>query len=185
MRKGSPKDRIRINEMVRAPQIRLIGDDGEQMGIMSPRDALAEADSRGLDLVEVAPQANPPVCRIMDYGKYLYMQKKRAHEAKKHQKTIHVKEVKFRPKIDEHDYNFKKNHIIRFLTAGNHVKVVIMYRGREIVHQEKGVEILERIIEELGDLAKVERDRHMEGRTMAMVLIPNPQALQKRDEDEK
>ena len=184
MRKDDRKDRIRINEMIRAPQIRLIADDGQQLGIMSPRDALAEADSRGLDLVEVAPQANPPVCRIMDYGKYLYTQKKRAHEAKKHQKTIQVKEVKFRPKIDVHDYNFKKNHIIRFLNAGNHVKVVIMFRGREIIRKEQGVAILDRIIEELGDAAKVERSQQMEGRTLTMILSPNPQAVKKKAEAE-
>jgi len=176
--KGSPKDRTRVNQMIRAPQVRLIADDGEQLGIMSSQDAIELAATRGLDLVEVAPQANPPVCRIMDYGKYLYMQKKRAQEAKKHQKTIQVKEVKFRPKIDEHDYNFKKNHIIRFLKAGNHVKVVIMYRGREIVHKERGVRILDRIIEELGEYIKVEKNQQMEGRTMTMILSPNQQAIE-------
>ena len=177
MRGGPPKGappgpRTRVNEAIRAPQVRLIADDGEQLGIMSTRDALEAAHGRGLDLVEVAPQADPPVCRIMDYGKYLYQQKKRAHDAKKHQKTIQVKEVKFRPKIDEHDYNFKKNHIIRFLEEGNHVKVVIMFRGREIVHRERGRLILDRIVEELGDLAKVGRDPAMEGRTMMMILTP-------------
>ena len=158
--------------MIQEPQVRVIAEDGEQLGIMSSSDALSAAGQRGLDLVEVAPTASPPVCRIMDYGKFLYQQKKRAHEAKKHQKIIQVKEVKFRPKIDEHDFNFKKNHIIRFLEAGHHVKVVIMFRGREIVHVERGSLILDRIVEELGDLAKVERDRQMEGRTLTMILIP-------------
>jgi len=171
-REGSQSQRTRVNKAIRAPQVRLIAEDGEQLGIMSSRDALATAEERGLDLVEVAPQANPPVCRIMDYGKYLYQQKKRAHEARRHQKTIQVKEVKFRPKIDEHDYNFKKNHIIRFLEEGNHVKVVIMFRGREIVHRERGRMILDRIVEELGDMARVDRNPQMEGRTMMMILPP-------------
>lgn len=172
MSKGALRDNNRVNALIRAPQVRVIDQDGEQLGIMSARDALAEAESRGLDLVEVAPQADPPVCRIMDYGKFKYKQKKRAHEAKKHQKTIQIKEVKFRPKIDEHDYNFKKNHVVRFLEAGHHVKVVIMYRGREIVHSELGGRILDRLIEDVGDLAKVERDRQMEGRTMTLMLVP-------------
>jgi len=167
-----PGPRTRVNAAIRVAQVRLIAEDGEQLGIMDTREALAAAEQRGLDLVEVAPQASPPVCRIMDYGKYLYQQKKRAQEAKKHQKTIQVKEVKFRPKIDEHDYNFKKNHIVRFLEEGNHVKVVIMFRGREIVHRDRGRIILDRVVEELGDMAKVDRNPQMEGRTMMMVLIP-------------
>ncbi len=172
MKKGATKERHRVNKMIRASQVRLITEDGEQLGIMSPDDAMAEAESRGMDLVEVAPQADPPVCRIMDYGKFKYQQKKRAHQARKHQKTIQVKEVKFRPKIDEHDYSFKKNHIIRFLEAGHHVKVVIMFRGREIVHRERGRLILDRVVEELGELIRVEQNPQMEGRTMMMVLIP-------------
>jgi translation initiation factor IF-3 len=184
LNKGGPKDRVRINEMIRVPQVRLIAEDGEQLGIMSPRDALTQAESRGLDLVEVAPQANPPVCRIMDYGKYLYMQKKRAQEAKKHQKSIQVKEIKFRPKIDLHDYNFKKNHIIKFLNAGNHVKVVIMYRGREIVHIELGAKLLDKLVEELGETIKIERSRQMEGRTMTVILAPNPQGQKKKSDEQ-
>ncbi len=172
MRKPDSRDRTRINSLIQAPQVRVIAEDGEQLGIMSSRDALSAAEQRGLDLVEVAPTASPPVCRIMDYGKFRYQQKKRAHEAKKHQKIIQVKEVKFRPKIDEHDYSFKKNHIIRFLEAGHHVKVVIMFRGREIVHPERGGLILKRIVEELGEIAKVERGHQMEGRTLTMILIP-------------
>lgn len=178
MNKPDSADRVRVNKTIlpRRPdqvkEVRLIDEEGTQMGILSARDALKAAEERGLDLVEVAPQANPPVCRIMDYGKYLYQQKKRAQEAKKHQKTIQIKEVKFRPKIDEHDYNFKKNNIVRFLEAGNHVKVVIMFRGREVMHRELGERILDRIIEELGDTTKIERDRQFEGRTMIMVLAP-------------
>lgn len=131
------------------------------------------AEARGLDLVEVAPTAKPPVCRIMDYGKYRYEQSKKAHEAKKHQKTILVKEVKFRPKIDEHDYVFKKNHAIRFLNAQNKVKATVMFRGREVTHPEIGRQILNRLREELGELATVERAPKLEGYTMTMILSPS------------
>lgn len=165
-------DRTRINEMIRVPQVRLIAEDGEQLGILASKEALDEARERGFDLVEVAPTAKPPVCRIMDYGKYLYQQKKRAHESKKHQRIIQIKEIKFRPKIDEHDYNFKKNHIIRFLKEGNHVKVVVMYRGREIVHKELGEKILLRVMDELAELAKVEKSMAMEGRNHTVILSP-------------
>ena len=139
---------------------------------MSPDEAGPMASSRGLDLVEVAPSARPPVCRIMDYGKYRYEQSKKAHEAKKHQKTIQVKEVKFRPKIDDHDYQFKKKHATRFLTAQNKVKATIMFRGREITHPEIGRRILERLKEDLGDLASVERPPKLEGYNMTMILAP-------------
>lgn len=165
-------DRTRVNEMIRVPQVRLVDEDGEQIGVVSNREALEKARERGLDLVEVAPMAKPPVCRIMDYGKYLYQQKKRAQEAKKNQKFIQVKEIKFRPKIDEHDYNFKKNHIIRFLKNGDHVKVVIMYRGREIVHKDRGELILNRVVEELKEVAKVEKGVSLEGRNQSLVLAP-------------
>lgn len=130
------------------------------------------ADSSGLDLVEVAPTANPPVCRIMDYGKYRYEQSKRAHEAKKHQKTIQVKEVKFRPKIDDHDYEFKKNHAVRFLKAQNKVKATIMFRGREVTHPEIGRQILERLTGDLEEFAVVERIPKLEGYNMTMILSP-------------
>ena len=130
------------------------------------------ADTSGLDLVEVAPTANPPVCRIMDYGKYRYEQSKRAHEAKKHQKTIQVKEVKFRPKIDDHDYEFKKNHAVRFLKAQNKVKATIMFRGREVTHPEIGRQILERLTVDLEEFAVVERTPKLEGYNMTMILSP-------------
>lgn len=139
---------------------------------MSPDDARPMAIDRGLDLVEVAPTAKPPVCRIMDYGKYLYEQSKKAHEAKKHQKTIQVKEVKFRPKIDDHDYNFKKNHAVRFLKAQNKVKATVMFRGREVTHPEIGREILDRLQEDLGELASVEKPPKLEGYVMTMILSP-------------
>ena len=139
---------------------------------MKPGEALQLAEERGLDLVEVAPGAKPPVCRIIDYGKYRYEQRKRAQEAKKHQKTVQVKEVKFRPKIDEHDFEFKKNHCIRFLKEENKVKATVMFRGREITHAEIGEQILRRLFEELNDLASVEREPKLDGRTMTMILCP-------------
>ncbi len=139
---------------------------------MKPGEALQLAEERGLDLVEVAPGAKPPVCRIIDYGKYRYEQRKRAQEAKKHQKTVQVKEVKFRPKIDEHDFEFKKNHCIRFLKEENKVKATVMFRGREVTHAEIGEQILRRLFDELNDLASVERAPKLEGRTMTMILCP-------------
>lgn len=139
---------------------------------MSPDDARPMADARGLDLVEVAPTARPPVCRIMDFGKFRYEQSKKAHEAKKHQKTVQLKEVKFRPKIDEHDYEFKKKHAIRFLEAQNKVKATVMFRGREVTHPEIGRQILDRLVGDLGELAAVERIPKLEGYTMTMILTP-------------
>ena len=138
--------------------------------MMDPPQALALAQEMGLDLVEVAPGAKPPVCRIMDHGKYLYQQSKRAQEAKRHQKTIQVKEVKFRIKISEHDYQFKKAHITRFLKEGNRVKATMIFRGREVTRQEVGRGILMRLQEELGGIADVEREPKLEGRAMTMVL---------------
>ena len=139
---------------------------------MDPDEARPLADSKGLDLVEVAPTARPPVCRIMDYGKYRYEQSKKAQEAKKHQKTTQVKEVKFRIKIDDHDYEFKKNHAIRFLKDGNKVKATIMFRGREVTHPELGKEILLRLAEDLEDLADIEKKPNLEGYNMTMMLVP-------------
>ena len=139
---------------------------------MDPRDALHAAVKSGFDLVEVAPNAKPPVCRIMDYGKYRYEQNKKAHEAKKHQKTVHVKEVKFRPKIDEHDFNFKKNHIIRFLNQGNKVKANVWFRGREIVHKDIGRALLQRLMEELEEIGFVENRFKMEGNNLIAIFAP-------------
>ena len=150
----------------------MIDEDGQQLGIMSPDEARPMANAKGLDLVEVAPMANPPVCRIMDFGKYLYEQNKKAHEAKRHQKTVAVKEVKFRPKIDMHDYEFKKNHAIRFLQAQNKVKATIMFRGREVTHPEIGEQILARLRDDLEEVAVVERAPRLEGYTMTMYLSP-------------
>jgi translation initiation factor IF-3 len=162
----------RINERIRAPQVRLVGADGAQVGIVSIQEALQRARSSDLDLVEVAPQATPPVCRIMDYGKYKYERAMRQKEARKKQARIEVKEIKFRPKIDRHDYETKKGHVIRFLNAGNRVKVTIMFRGREMAHTELGQRILDRLVEDLDGLATVEQPSKLDGRNMVMVLAP-------------
>jgi translation initiation factor IF-3 len=149
---------------------------------MSPDEARPLADARGLDLVEVAPTARPPVCRIMDYGKFRYEQSKKAHEAKRNQKVIQLKEVKFRPKIDEHDYEFKKNHAIRFLKNHSKVKATVMFRGREVTHPELGMEILNRLREELAEYATVEREAKLEGYSMTMILTPREDKSRARRE---
>ena len=154
----------------------MIDADGTQLGIMKPGQALSLADEQALDLVEVAPTAQPPVCRIMDFGKYRYEQSKRAQEAKKNQKTIQVKEVKFRPKIDEHDFQFKKNHIVRFMKEENKVKSTVMFRGREVTHADIGEQILRRLMGELEEIADVEREPKLEGHTMTMILNPKKSA---------
>jgi len=151
-------------------EIRVIDDTGEQLGIMTPQQALTIARGKTLDLVEISPTAQPPVCKIMDFGKYQYQEQKRAREAKKHQKVIEVKEIKFRPKVDEHDYQFKKKHIERFLEDGDKVKATIFFRGREVAHPEIGRRILERLVQELGDLVLVESSPRMEGNTMHTIL---------------
>ncbi len=147
-------------------------EEGGQLGVMTPEQALAIARSRDLDLVEVAPTASPPVCRIMNYGKFQYQKSKRAHEAKKHQKQVVLKEVKFRPKTEEHDFQFKKNHIVRFLTEGNKAKATVVFRGREMTHQEIGRRLMDRLVDELKDLAEVERSPKMEGYHLIAIFMP-------------
>ena len=158
--------------MIHRPEVRVINPEGKQLGIYPIHQALSIAAELGLDLVEINPKANPPVCRIMDFGKFKYEQKKQANLARKRQKVIEIKEVKMRPKTDDHDFNFKVKHIVRFLNEGNKAKVTIRFRGREIAHPETASRILERVIEEIGDLAVVEQPYKMEGRTMTMVLAP-------------
>ena len=158
--------------MIRVKEVSLIGHDGEQMGVYSTQQALSMAQEQDMDLVEVSPFANPPVCRVMDYGKFKYKQSKRAHEAKKNQKIVHVKEVKFRPNTDQHDYDFKLKHARRFLEAGDKVKVVIFFRGREIVHRENGQRLLGRVSQDLEELAQVEQASKQEGRTLCMIFAP-------------
>jgi translation initiation factor IF-3 len=163
---------VNINEQIRTPQVRLIGVDGTQLGVVSLAEALARASEEKLDLVEVAPKAAPPVCRIMDFGKYKYQQSKKSQEAKKRQSVTQVKEVKIRPKTEEHDYQFKLRHIKRFLSEKNKAKVTIMFRGREIAYSDLGLKMLERIVTETEDLATVEQHPKLEGRNMIMVLAP-------------
>jgi translation initiation factor IF-3 len=150
-----------------------VGPDGSQIGIVPTQEALRRAQDLDLDLVEVAPQANPPVARIMDYGKYKYERDIRQKEARKKQARVEVKEIKFRPKIDQHDYATKKGHVVRFLTAGARVKVTIMFRGREMAHTELGRKILDRLVEDLGELAVVEAHPKQDGRNMVMVVAPS------------
>ena len=159
-----------MNERIRVREIRVIDDTGAQIGIMAPPQALALAREKGLDLVEISPTANPPVCRIMDYGKFQYLEQKRQRQAKKHQKVIEVKEIKFRPKVDEHDYQFKKKHIERFLEDGDKVKATIFFRGREMAHPEIGRRILERLIEDLAEVATPETMPRQEGNQMHTIL---------------
>jgi len=151
-------------------EIRVIDETGQQLGIMPPPQALAIAKQKGLDLVEISPTAVPPVCRIMDFGKYQYQEQKRSREAKKHQRVIEVKEIKFRPKVDEHDYQFKKKHIERFLADGDKVKATIFFRGREMAHPDIGKRILERLMSELEDVATPETMPRMEGNQMHVIL---------------
>jgi translation initiation factor IF-3 len=164
--------KLRVNEKIRTREVRVIGQDGAQLGIMSPDQALRIAQEGGLDLVEVSPDAVPPVCRILDYGKYRYQLNKKAQEAKKKQKVIQVKEVKFRPKTDEHDYEFKKNNIIRFLNKGKKVKATVIFRGRENMHRDIGYKILGRLRQEVGEFGVVETEPRQEGPFLDMILAP-------------
>src|SRR5690606_305590 len=164
--------RARRNDEIRVPKVRVIDAEGEQIGGLSTRDALALAAEQGLDLVEVSPNAEPPVCRIMDYGKYLFEQKKKAQVAKKKQAQVQVKEVKFRPGTDEGDYKVKLRNLTRFLEEGDKAKVTLRFRGREMLHQDLGRKLLERIRADLGDLAVVEQFPKLEGRQMVMMLGP-------------
>ena len=158
--------------MIRVPEVRIIGQEGAQLGVMLTPDALQIAQEQGLDLVEVAPNEKPPVCRIMDFGKYRYQQSKRLQQAKKKQKVILVKEIKLRPKTEKHDYNFKSQHVRRFLQDGHKAKVTIVFRGREMAHTELGRRILDRMAGELEDVSTIEQTPKQEGRNMAMVLSP-------------
>lgn len=174
----------RINEKIRVPRVRLIGVDGSQLGIFTTSDAQQIADDQNLDLVEVAPNSDPPVCRVMDFGKYKYEQDIKAKLARKHQTKVEIKEIKFRPKIDKHDYETKKKHVLRFLAAGAKVKVTIMFRGREMVHAERGLAILEKLAGELTDLAIVESAPKLEGRNMFMLMAPTKKELPKKSADD-
>lgn len=174
---------FRLNEKITCPECRLISYDGEQLGIFSITEARRIAMNAGLDLVEIAPNSKPPVCRIMDYGKYRYEQEIKKKQARKNQSKIEIKEMKFRPKIDVGDYNTKKKHVERFLAAGSKVKITIMFRGREMAHPDQGLGILERLADDLKDQAVIENAPKMEGRNMHMLIAPLPQAAQKKKAD--
>ena len=162
----------RINDEIRVPQVRLIDDAGEMIGVMSAREALIRAYDVGLDLVEISPNAVPPVCKILDYGKYKYEQQKKANEARKKQKVVEIKEIKVRPNIDDHDYEMKMKQMKNFIGEGDKVKVTLRFRGREMAHQELGVKVLERIRSDLIELVKVEQMPKLENRQMVMVISP-------------
>lgn len=165
-------ERIRINERIRAREIRVVDDEGKQLGIMPPYEAIKIARERGLDLVEVSPTANPPVCRIINYGKYLYQQSKREHEARKHQRSIELKEVKFRPRTGAHDFETKRNQIAHFLEEGSKVKATIMFRGREMAHKNLGWDMMDRLVKDLGELVVVEIRPRQEGPNLTAILAP-------------
>ena len=164
----------RVNERITAPEIRLIGADGENVGVVTPARGMDLADEAGLDMVEISPNAKPPVCKIMDFGKFKYEQQKRESEARKKQKIIEVKEVKFRPNTDVHDYEVKMRNVLKFLGNGDKVKVTLRFRGREMAHQNLGRELLERVAEDTKDIGKVESMPKMEGRQMIMMIGPLP-----------
>ena len=167
-RSGEP----RINEGILADKVRVIGADGEMIGVVSVKEGMLMAQEAGLDLVEVSPTASPPVCKILDYGKYKYMEQKKAAVAKKKQKVIHIKEVKLRPNIDPHDFEIKMRNVHRFLDAGDKVKVTLRFRGREMAHQELGIELLNKVKAELAERVKIESQPSLEGRQMVMVMAP-------------
>ncbi len=165
-----PEDSTRVNERIRAPEIRVIDQDGEMLGVMTPEEAIKRAEDVGLDLVEISPNANPPVCKILDYGKHKYEQQKKAAEARKNQKTVDVKEIKVRPAIGEHDYQVKYKAARKFLDNGDKVKVTLRLRGREMAHKDIAMEVLDRLKSELSDISKVDQEAKFEGRQIVMVL---------------
>jgi translation initiation factor IF-3 len=176
---------VRVNERIRAREVRVVDEEGKQLGIMPPWEALKIARGRGLDLVEVSPRAVPPVCRIINYGKFLYQQSKRQHDARKHQRSIELKEVKFRPRTGEHDFEVKKNHILRFLQDGNKVKATIAFRGREMAHRDLGWTMMNRLLADVAEFGQVETRAKQEGPNLTAILAPKkvaskPGALQPR-----
>ncbi len=179
-RRPPERDTTRINERIRVPEVRVIDEEGTQIGVMKTPDALSFAQERDLDLVEVAPEARPPVTRVLDYSKYKYEQAQKVKQARKHQQQITVREIKFRPKIAEHDYDTKKHHVERFLRHKDKVKVTIMFRGREVTHPERGTAILDRLAEELQELGVVEQRPMQEGRNMTMMMAPSKAVLSGR-----
>ena len=171
-RRPPERDQTRLNERIRVPEVRLIGADGEQVGVIPTEQALERARSEDLDLVEVAPEAKPPVARLLDYSKYKYEQEQKAKAARKHQQQVNVREIKLRPKIADHDYETKKGHVERFLRQRDKVKVTIMFRGREQAHPERGRALLQRLFEDVKELSTIESEPLQEGRNMSMMLAP-------------
>jgi translation initiation factor IF-3 len=176
-RRPPERDTTRINDRIRVPEVRLIDDEGKQIGVLKTADALRFAQERELDLVEIAPEAHPPVCRVLDYSKYKYEQAQKQKQARKHQQQITIREIKFRPKIAQHDYDTKKHHVERFLRQKDKVKVTIMFRGREVAHPERGTAILDRLAEELAELGVVEQRPQQEGKNMTMMMAPSKAVL--------
>jgi translation initiation factor IF-3 len=188
-RRPPERDQTRINDRIRVPEVRLVGEDGKQIGVIKTSEALAYAQQRDLDLVEVAPEARPPVCRVLDYSKYKYEQAQKQKAARRHQQQITIREIKFRPKIAQNDYDTKKGHITRFLLGKDKVKVTIMFRGREVTHPERGTALLDRLAEELSEIAAVEQTPIQDGRNMTMMLAPSKAVLagetEQQAEDDK
>jgi translation initiation factor IF-3 len=179
-----PEQGLRINHRIRVPEIRVIFEE-EQLGIMPTHEALRLAEEKGLDLVEISPRAFPPVCRIMDYGKYKYEEAKKKQQQRKKASTVETKEIKFRPKTEEHDMDFKVKHVRRFLEGGNKVRLAVVFRGREITHPQTGMKVLNRVVELCVDIATVEATPNMEGRRMIMVIAPKPNVVRKAAEAKK
>ncbi len=184
-RRPPERDQTRINDRIRVPEVRLVGEDGKQIGVINTPDALAYAQERDLDLVEVAPEARPPVCRVLDYSKYKYEQAQKQKAARRHQQQITVREIKFRPKIAQNDYETKKGHVARFLKNKDKVKITIMFRGREVTHPERGIALLDRLAGELGELAVIEQSPLQDGRNMTMLLAPSKAVLAIEKDKEK
>jgi translation initiation factor IF-3 len=176
-RRPPERDQTRINDRIRVPEVRLIGADGKQIGIVKTSEALSYAQERDLDLVEVAPDARPPVCRVLDYSKYKYEQAQKQKAARRHQQQITVREIKFRPKIAQNDYDTKKGHVSRFLKNKDKVKITIMFRGREVTHPERGTALLDKLASELSEIGVVEQSPVQDGRNMTMLLAPSKAVL--------
>jgi translation initiation factor IF-3 len=176
-RRPPERDQTRINDRIRVPEVRLVGEDGKQIGVVKTTEALSYAQERDLDLVEVAADARPPVCRVLDYSKYKYEQEQKQKAARKHQQQINVREIKFRPKIAQNDYDTKKGHVRRFLLGRDRVKITIMFRGREVTHPERGMSLLQKLAVELAEVALVEQAPIQDGRNMTMMLAPSKSIL--------
>ncbi|HTX44856.1 MAG TPA: translation initiation factor IF-3 [Solirubrobacteraceae bacterium] len=176
-RRPPERDTTRTNDRIRVPEVRLVGEDGKQIGVIKTADALRYAQERDLDLVEVAPEARPPVCRVLDYSKYKYEQAQKLKAARKHQQQITIREIKFRPKIAQNDYDTKKGHVTRFLLGKDKVKITIMFRGREVTHPERGTALLDKLSGELSEIAVIEQSPLQDGRNMTMMLAPSKAVL--------